>query len=406
METAMNKARKSAPLLLALAGTVAALVPQCLMRGSQAAYMFFYDKLTTYPGDLWNFFANYLAHGLRYPPEYPAGLRFVYEAAGLYRIHSYEAFFALNAAVIGAFAVATTWLLYLILRERARREGGRIEASRLWLFWILAPSFLFYAVYNYDIPVVFLAVLGVFFALKGRPYGAVTALAAGTVVKVFPIFILPALIWMSPRHRRLPLAALFIAIVVALNLPYALTDFHSWIYPYVWQISSNLTTSPAQGTYWWILYPLTGKLTGWVSLGALGALYLAALWGMSGRRWPAEGGSDRAFLGAALIGISLFLLTDRIYSPQYDLYLLPFLVLSPFVVDKRLFYAVEIPNLLLVLLLFYLREHYVALQMLSFIRYAALAGLSVKMYRDTKGNLCQREYGSSGPALEGTRSRL
>lgn len=369
-----GKAQSPAYVIL---GTATAFLPACIMRWNEAAYMFFCDRFATYPGDLWNFFTHYLGRGLRYIPEYPAGMRFAYEALRLYAIRSYTLFFALHALVFAAFAVAATWLMWLILADRTEKTGEPFAVYRLWYFWILAPSFLFYGTFNYDLPVVFLIVLAVFLHMRGRPYWAASALAIGTVIKVFPIFLLPALVMSSPRRKWLPLSVMFATIVIACNLPYAIADFHSWIYPYVWQISSNITVSPAQGTYWWLIYPFAGKLTGWLSIGAFTALYALVLW----RFWSER---ERAFLEICLMVMVLFLLTDRIYSPQYDLYLLPFLVLTVLPVNKRLFYAIEVPNLCLVLFLFFMREHVVVLQALSFVRYSALIVILITSYRASR----------------------
>ncbi len=142
-------------------------------------------------------------------------------------------------------------------------------------------------------------------------------------------------------------------------------DFHAWIYPYLWQISSNLSTGPDQDTYWWIIYPLTGKMTGWLSLVLFGSLYLWSCFKMKKAR----------FLELCLTVIILFLLTARIYSPQYNLYLLPFLVLASYSINKKLFYFVEIPNLFIVLFCFFLKANPFYLQILVLIRYAALIGL-------------------------------
>ena len=45
-----------------------------------------------------------------------------------------------------------------------------------------------------------------------------------------------------------------------------------------------------------------------------------------------------------LIVMILFIFTDRVYSPQYNLYLLPFLVLVDYKIDWRWFYLLELPN--------------------------------------------------------------
>jgi hypothetical protein len=357
-------------ILWLLAGTVVAMVPEYLIRFKESAYLFSYNHFSTYPGDLWNFFANYLTQGLRYPPEYPAGLRFFYEIMGFYRYKNYTLFFTVNSLILATFAIGTTLLLYLILKKYST---GKQTISNLWYFWILAPSFLLYSTINYDLPVVFLIVLSVYLFFSEKYYGAVAALAVGMVIKVFPIFLLPVFIWKSPFKLRLKLTVLFVFIVVVLNLPYALMDFHAWLFPYIWQISSNLTTSPSQDTYWWILYPVTGKLSGWLSLFVFGLSY-AFMWLKM---------KHAHFLNLCLMVILFFLLTDRIYSPQYNLYLLPFLVLATYPISKKLFYCIEVPNFLIVFFLFFLKDHSFYLQILVFVRYCALIALLIYNYKQS-----------------------
>lgn len=372
---------KNKTLLWLLAGTALAMIPGYLLRFRESVYMYLFSKLTTYPGDLWNFFANYLGKGQRYPPEYPAGLRFFYEIMNFRDYESYTLFFTMNAVILGAFAVATTYLLYLILKtpriHTAEGKPQKSSFSRLWYFWILAPSFLFYGTVNYDLPVIFLIVLAVYLFSREKYYYSVFWLAVGMVAKVFPVFLLPVFIWKAPSRLRIRLVALFALVVIVLNLPYALSDFHAWIYPYLWQISSNITTGPSQGTYWWLIYPFTGKLTGWISLGLFGFLYFLIYRKLK----------EAPFFDLCLAVILIFLLTDRIYSPQYNLYLLPFLVIALYGINKKIFYVLEVPNLLVVLFCFFLKNHPLYLQIAVFVRYIALILVLLNFFKLTKNNL-------------------
>lgn len=358
---------KSKTIIWLLSGTVLAFIPAYIIRFKQSIYMAVYESLTTYPGDLWNFFTNYLGKGFRFPPEYPAGLRFFYEIMGFDGYESYTAFFTVNVLILAAFAIGTTYIIFLILRDRQSAKGEEPDFSRIWYLWVLAPSFIFYSTVNYDLPVIFLIVLSVYLYLKDKLYWATFWLALGMVVKIFPVFLLPVFIWRAPARYRAKMIALFAAVVIALNAPYAIMDLNSWLFPYTWQIYSNLTTGPDQGTYWWIIYPLTGKFTGWLSLALFGSLYLWFLTKMN--RMP--------FIDLCLAIIIIFLLTDRIYSPQYNLYLLPFLALASYVVNRKLFYTAEIANLLILLFCFFLKDNPAYLQTLTFIRYIALAWLLI-----------------------------
>ena len=87
----------------------------------------------------------------------------------------------------------------------------------------------------------------------------------------------------------------------------------------------------------------------------------------------------------------LFLLTDRIYSPQYHLYLLPFLVLLPYQINKIAFYLVEIINVAIVFFLFKLFDNLVLLQILVFLRYFLLIALLVDNYKKTNLNYAKNK---------------
>jgi hypothetical protein len=345
-------------------GTLLAMVPAYLLRYKDDVFMFFYNNFTTYPGDLWNFFYNYLQKGLVYPPEYPAGLRFFYEVMGFHSYESYTLFFTVNTLILLLFALGTTYLLYLLVKKRG------YDLRRIWYFWILAPSFIFYGTINYDLPVVFLVVLSVYLFTKEKFYQAIFWLGLGMVLKVFPVFLLPIFIWKAPRELRVKLVLLFGLVVLACNLPYMINNFQTWLFPYVWQISSNISKGPDQGTYWWLIYPLAGKFTGWLSLGLFGALYLFTSFKMK----------KAHFFDLCLNVILLFLLTDRIYSPQYNLYLLPFVVLCTFSISRKKFYIMDILNLLIVFFCFFLKDNPAFLQIIVFARYFLLISILRQNY--------------------------
>lgn len=342
-----------------LLGTILACLPAYFIRFNEQIFNWLYQNFGTYPSDLWNFFANYLQRGLQYPPEYPVGLRFFYEIFGFYKYNNYFDFFSVNCVILILFACGITYLLAEIVKKSQKSVW---KMDNIWYFWILAPSFLFYGLYNYDLPVVFLIVLATYLFLDKKYSLAIISLAIGTVVKVFPIFLLPIFILKSPRKDWLKLFVIFCVIVLCCNLPYMLSNFDTWIYPYVWQISQNISYSAKAGTYWWIFYPIFGNNIGIVSLLLFVILYFIV--------WKKM--KDAPFINICIAVIIIFLATDRIYSPQYNLYLLPFLALASYKIDKKWFYSLEIVNVLHVAAFFYLIEHVVLLQSLIAIKYIAL----------------------------------
>ncbi len=80
--------------------------------------------------------------------------------------------------------------------------------------------------------------------------------------------------------------------------------------------------------------------------------------------------------------ILLFLLTDKVYSPQYNLYLLPFLVLLDFQIKLRWFYLLEIPNFIQVFFLFAIKQQPILLQGIIFIKYFALIAILISVLRN------------------------
>lgn len=359
---------KNKRILLFVIGTFLALIPSYIMRFSESTYMWMYNNLKTYPGDLWNFFTNYIiAQHAKFPPEYPAGLRFFYEVMQFYRYENYSLFFTVNFLIIAFFACATTYLLIKIMEV-----SGQISKLKniIW-FWILAPSFIIYATLNYDAPVVFLIVLSLYLFFKKKFSGSIIALAAGTVLKIFPVFLLPIILLKCPKEKRLNLFLLFLSIVFVLNLPYMLSDFSAWIFPYTWQITDNLSKTPESGTYWWIMYKSFGNWSGAISLILYAVLYFITV---------------KKFCKTSLVNLGiavvlLFLLTDRIYSPQYNLYLLPFLTLASYKINKKAFYLLEIINIFIIIFLFNIRAEPARMQILTFIKYSAIIWLFVENWK-------------------------
>jgi hypothetical protein len=343
--------------------TIAALVPQYLMRGSMKACFFFYEKFTTYFGDLWYCYSHYLTKGHSYPREYISGMQVIYRAIFPHRFlwSSYERYMLVISVFLAIFAILTTYFLYLLITRTHRKT------KRMIIFWLFAPSFLFYGLYNFELLTVFTIILAYFLFKEEEYYLAAGVLALGTSLKVFPIFLTPLFFFQSPRQYRIGSVLSFIITWLAFNLPFMLNDWNAWVFPYQWQIEHNISTSPADGTYWWIIYKLVNPIgltpyIGKISLLLFGGLYyyfIKKYWHLPLARKCA-------------IVIFLFLLTDRIFSPQYILYLLPFLVLVDYDLDMKYFYLAEIPSVLHVFLMFFHRENPAYLQVQIFIKYFAL----------------------------------
>jgi hypothetical protein len=223
----------------------------------------------------------------------------------------------LSAALLGCFA-------YL----------ARLGPSVRLTHFALAPGLAFYSVLNWD-ALGLLGLVAATYYMRRQQFGwAGASLALGASAKLFPAFVLPVL-WAHTVHRaarpRLESTANilkqgfspaslrfltgFAVVMLALNLPLAMLDLRGWSYFLRFQAerTSNLDS------IWTHLPPIPDQvqslLFALLFLGGVLWLTLRVLWG---DRWEA----------AALLSLLLFLLFTKVYSPQYDLWVLPLLALA------------------------------------------------------------------------------
>jgi hypothetical protein len=227
-----------------------------------------------------------------------------------------DAYFWVNAALLMACALGTLALL------------GQLEVKDgLWRF-ALAPMLLAYGALNWDMVSVLELVAAIYFVTRQRFGWVGVMLALGTWTKLYPGFALPIVCayalhrqragetgdlfsWHSPPIRVI---AAFVGITAALNLPVALANFQGWSYPIVFQASRAINPD----SIWFHVPNMTlPRANFWfVTILTCGLLWLSArAW--SGDRWDV----------LALLAVLLFLLVTRDYSPQYDVWILPLLVL-------------------------------------------------------------------------------
>ena len=349
-------------LIWILLGAFLALVPEYLIRSNLDTAYFLYNHFTTYFGDLWYCFDIYWSHNFTYPREYPSGIQLLFRI--LYLIPevrtNYTLYMATICSILSICALAITYILYKLV---CKTHG---DTSKVWLLWILAPSYLFYGLINLDFLVILPMLLSYYSFTNNRNIQSGIWLAIGTTIKVFPIFILPVLFFSTNRKKQLAIS--FILTWLILNIPFMVSDFGAWNFPYLWQIQENFAKTSNDYSWTWIIYQIfdhfgIGILSGKVSLllFAIGYVYFCLI---KYKNLP---------LIQKIAGIMLlFLLTDRCYSAQYNLYLLPFLVLVNYKINRKYFYLLEIPNVLLILFCFYIKSHIFILQGLMAIKYFAL----------------------------------
>jgi hypothetical protein len=222
-----------------------------------------------------------------------------------------------TALAAGAVCVVTTVAL-------ERRCG-----ARAWR-WALAPALLLFAFQNWDVFAV-AATLAALLAFERRR-DALTGglLGVGAAVKLFPAVVVPPLValrWtQGDRRGAIRLAATAAGVFAAINLPFAALDEHRWSWTFAFQGARPATW----GTAWFWVYRLVGAPVRGAG-GAELANVVSMLALLAGLTWLTVRVARRPLPPAAIAAaaIVLFLLSNKVYSPTYDVWLVAFFVLLP-----------------------------------------------------------------------------
>jgi uncharacterized membrane protein len=227
-----------------------------------------------------------------------------------------NAYLRVTALMLAPFALVSAYLL-------ARMSG------RQALLFAASPAVVFYAFHNWDLLVVGATVAGLWSWWRGKPIWAAVWFGVGAALKLNPIlFVLPlALERLHAKGRReagLVLGA-GVGTAVGLNLPFMLINFKGWWATYefhrvrvpnfdsIWNLASSRYP-------WGILHMPTLNLTVAVLTLATFVVVLAYGW----QRARREG--VYPFLGASAALLATFMLWNKVHSPQYTLWLIPFFV--------------------------------------------------------------------------------
>lgn len=240
---------------------------------------------------------------------------------------SYPSFVVWNALLLTAAAAATAWALHAFTGRRA-------------MWFAVAPTLLLYGHVNWDLIAVALATAATLAYLRRREGPAGILLGLGAAAKLYPVLLLIPFAmgrWREDRPgdaRRLVGAA--IVTWAAVNLPFAMFGFERW--------SEFFRFNSARGADWdslWFIGARPFDLV-WDStlLNVLSAAAFAVtailLWRVASRRSEFR---PWTFGFPLLVA---FLLTNKVYSPQYGLWLLPWFAAA--VPSLRLFVAFEITD--------------------------------------------------------------
>ncbi|HUR20588.1 MAG TPA: glycosyltransferase 87 family protein [Vicinamibacterales bacterium] len=276
------------------------------------------------------------------PLEYPVGLGLILWLAAAVTT-SVVSFVRVNMAIVAIASMVTSGILW--------RHAGR----RAMLF-AAAPTLAIYAFLNWDMLAVVFAVAAVCVFVRRRDASAGLLVGIGAAIKVFPALLLLPMAaerWRDGERSsawRIVLAAA--APLVLLNVPVAWVSFDGWAHFFHF----NSARPVDWGTLWSVGCQTFGDgLCGNLPLvNALSSsLFLAGgtiAWWLVTRTAP---NIPRWQLGFPLMVI--FFLTNKVYSPQYSLFILPWFVLA--LPSLRLFLAYEAIDIGIYVTSFAWQEH-------------------------------------------------
>ncbi len=228
-----------------------------------------------------------------------------------------RSFVVINAFGFALLALLSTWFLATAVPRRPWDAAA----------FAVAPVLALTALVNWDLPAVALVAGALWAWSRDRPVLTGVLIGLGTATKLYPLFLLGGVLVIAWRRRDLRSFGLATAAAVVawlvVNLPAMLGGLEQW--KVFWTFNSD--RGPDLGSVWLVAAQafdatISAHTVNVVSLAFFAAWCLAvAALGVLAPRTP-----SLAQLG--FLVVAGFLLVNKVYSPQYVLWLLPLAVLA------------------------------------------------------------------------------
>ncbi len=225
-------------------------------------------------------------------------------------------FWSVNA--VGFFIVLLLALLLLVLAQPRRPWDALMVAG--------SPALALAATINWDV-LALGCVAGVLWAwARRRPGLAGVLIGVGTATKLYPLFLLGPLLVLCWRERRMDAwvktAGAAVVTWLVIDLPVYLWSPDAFL----WFWRFNASRGPDFGSLWLIAsergYSASARVINITTVGVFGLACLAiAVLGWRAHRRP-------RLAQLAFLVVASFLLVNKVYSPQYVLWLLPLAALA------------------------------------------------------------------------------
>lgn len=231
------------------------------------------------------------------------------------------AYFDINAVLLAAVAMATVLVT-------ARMPGRRPWDAAMVA---VAPGIVLAGTINWDLWAACLLALGMYFFARQRLVPAGVMIGLATATKLYPLLVLGAILLLAVRTGRwrplLVAGGSAAAAWLAVNLPFAAANPSGWAFFFQYSAERGAGYSSA-----WFAYNLVADRLGWSGLGA-GAVsmfstgfFAVACAGIAAVALTAPRRPRMAQL--AFLIVAAFILSSKVYSPQYVVWLIPLLALA------------------------------------------------------------------------------
>jgi uncharacterized membrane protein len=238
--------------------------------------------------------------------------------------------------VVVYFDISAAWLamawLVVVWAVRTLRPARPWDAALV----ALSPLVIVHAFTNFDTLAVACATAGLLALARRRPVLAGALIGLGGAFKAYPLLLLLPVVLVAWRRRDVPTGVRTVAAAVVtwlvVNAPVAVAFTPGW-----WEFFRLNQTRPADPDS---LYFVVSYFTGWpgfdgplepgqaaVVLNSVSAsLFVLCCAGLAVLAWRAPQPPRLASLG--FLVVAAFLLVNKVWSPQYSLWLVPLAVLA------------------------------------------------------------------------------
>jgi uncharacterized membrane protein len=232
-------------------------------------------------------------------------------------LHEIRLYVVVNAVGFAVVALIACWLIANVNRRRPWDAAA----------FALSPALLLTGMINWDLLAVVLVAAALWAWSRDRPVLTGVLIGLGTATKLYPLFLLGGLLVICWRERRLRDLGLAVAGALGAwllaDLPALLTGPAQW--KVFWTFNSSRGAD--LGSWWLVVQQATGhtfsphtiNVGSWLFFG--GWCLAVLIVGLLAPRTP-----RLAQLGFLIV--AGFLLVNKVYSPQYVLWLLPLAVLA------------------------------------------------------------------------------